>query len=424
MNRGKEIWVLGEQHESADKSFLWSEPIPNIADADIIIINLGTLTKDVLERYKNQEIDLRSDLVDKFMDKGTLVFIIGEEKTRGLERVEYGLNPLYLKFASKPSGKKIRYNSKHPFAAYLKYVQQYDYEILQTTTTPHLQKHLTTFKEIELLSSHRISNNSGQTLGGTCVVQNHNFKKISGNIFILPPTKPELHIESVSIIIACLRNDYEIPPSWWTSINVEGVSAIQNIINRLNEEKQTIEDSIKLYAQKEQQLTKYVGLLYSQGSQLEEIVKDAFLKLGFDEIGRNRGLNEEDWIINLTSIKGAKFGVIEVKGKDKTASLTDISQCHKWVEDYLRMDPSISTKGIFIINQFRLKNFVESIDQRNHFPPNALTYAQNREICIIPTHVLFNAVNEALKRSSKPNRASIEESIYDTNGVLDSIKII
>ena len=116
--------------------------------------------------------------------------------------------------------------------------------------------------------------------------------------------------------------------------------------------------------------------------------------------------------------------MLEVKGKEKGAALSDIGQCHKWVEEYVHMKPSVATKGIFVINQFRLHDLVKSKDKRKRFPPNELEYAHKREICILPTYVLFDAVNDVLKRDSKPNRDKIEELIYKTNGVLDSIELI
>ena len=39
----EEIWVLGHNNTNADKSFLWCEEIPNITDADVVILDLGAL---------------------------------------------------------------------------------------------------------------------------------------------------------------------------------------------------------------------------------------------------------------------------------------------------------------------------------------------------------------------------------------------
>ena len=61
-------------------------------------------------------------------------------------------------------------------------------------------------------------------------------------------------------------------------------------------------------------------------------------------------------MIDLQSIQEIKFGVMEVKGKHAKTNMADIGQCHKWTEEYLHMEPSVKTKGIFVSNQFRLQN--------------------------------------------------------------------
>ena len=115
-----------------------------------------------------------------------------------------------------------------------------------------------------------------------------------------------------------------------------------------------------------------------------------------------------------------KFGVIEVKGKEAKTNMADIGKCHKWVEDYLHMEPSVNTKGIFVSNQFRWESFPEFKNQKKRFEPNELEYAGKREICIIPTYVLFEATNKVLKGQS-PNRDMAEQKIFSRNGILESI---
>ena len=100
--------------------------------------------------------------------------------------------------------------------------------------------------------------------------------------------------------------------------------------------------------------------------------------------------------------------------------MSDIGQCHKWVEDYLHMSPSVKTKGIFVSNQFRLQKFPESKTQRKRFEPNELDYAQKREICIISTYVLFEAVNLVLE-GELLDRSTVEEKILSANGILETM---
>ena len=84
------------------------------------------------------------------------------------------------------------------------------------------------------------------------------------------------------------------------------------------------------------------------------------------------------------------------------------------------METPVETKGIFIPNQFRLMNLSESRERRKHFEPNELEFVKTRKICIIPTYVLFEAANKILD-GQDPNRNEIEQKIFSTNGILESI---
>ena len=59
------------------------------------------------------------------------------------------------------------------------------------------------------------------------------------------------------------------------------------------------------------------------------------------------------------------------------------------------IDKKIS-KGIFIPNQHRLQPYPKSKNDRSHFEPNEISYAQMKSICIIPSFVLFEAVKDML----------------------------
>ena len=396
--------------------------MPSISDADVVIIDLNTMTAPVMESLREKTEDLRCELRDKFLSRGTLVFILGnDKKTNPDEEYWYiGINPMYVHSTPINTGTKINYNEDHPFAGYLNHVKQFDYYIDEVRPTPELEERMESF--IDHLSSYNkqnITDNSNRILGGTYVITGKNRQVISGNIVLLPPTKPPS--EAISRIIAHFKkNDPETPPPWTDSINIAKLENIKNKISQLKKEKQNIENAIEIQTNEKQQLSQYLGLLYAQGRQLEKIVKDTFILLGFEEMRKERNFNDEDWLINLNSIDSVKFGVLEVKGRRAKTSLQDIAQCNKWVEDYLRMTPSTHTKGIFIPNQFRLFSFPKSKNQRKRFEPNELEYAQTRNICIIPTYVLFEAVNNILD-GQQPDRNKIEELIYKTNGVLESV---
>jgi hypothetical protein len=54
------------------------------------------------------------------------------------------------------------------------------------------------------------------------------------------------------------------------------------------------------------------------------------------------------------------------------------------------------------------------------FEPNELGYAERKDICIIPTCVLFDAVNKSLAGKGK-TREELEHLISESKGVLPKL---
>lgn len=84
------------------------------------------------------------------------------------------------------------------------------------------------------------------------------------------------------------------------------------------------------------------------------------------------------------------------------------------------MSRPVKTKGIFISNQFIHEKYPDSTDKRKKYEPNELTYSKSREICIIPSCVLFEAIRRILD-GKKADRDKIEQRLFNTNGVLEEI---
>lgn len=85
------------------------------------------------------------------------------------------------------------------------------------------------------------------------------------------------------------------------------------------------------------------------------------------------------------------YGIIEVKGVEKAISKNDIQQCEGWVTDYTNKN----AKGILVANQFRLRPYIDTKNLRLSIENNLNEYAISRNICIIPSCLLFDSLNSA-----------------------------
>ena len=159
-------------------------------------------------------------------------------------------------------------------------------------------------------------------------------------------------------------------------------------------------------------------LLYAKGAELEEAVVDAFRVLGFAEAKQMAGADQADCIIDINA-GGYLHGLVEVKGADGRTGERHIAQCARRVDKAHEADGKPS-KGIFVPNQHRSAEYPGSTKDRLWFEEKELEYAKMRDICIIPSCILFEAVKRALDEEA-PVRAEMAARIAGTGGVLERV---
>jgi hypothetical protein len=182
----------------------------------------------------------------------------------------------------------------------------------------------------------------------------------------------------------------------------------------LSKKKRTLENQFGDVNSKLLNLKKYYRLLYADDRLLETTVYDALKLIGFTDLRNIRGKEFEDWIFNF---KGQNHivGVVEVKGLKHMVQKKDLAQCEGWVTDYTREGKN--AKGVLILNQFKDHPFPQSRNMRVTIENRLENYARTREICVLPSCVLFDLVQQSLG-GRKITREQIEKVILRTNGTL------
>lgn len=430
----KTIWVLGSKHSSAQKSITWGSSFPNLADCDILIINLQTLKSELIQERQDEFFNkARRYIFDLLMTGENEVIIVLSPQRECLQWL-----PLFPELReTDPIGVR-KHSAKSHIEKYMKkvekcsfYIHSFDSQNFRWLTDPETRGHENYFFTGKARDGYRggvyvdsrILNKAKQMIGGCVnfvIDYDHQLKSqfASGNLYLLPPPtrcKPE---QAIDIILNTLTGGelVESPPQWETKIDLPGLQGVKNEIVKKETEKEILTKDIEKLKNRKDHLTKFRRLLWADGTPLENVVKDAFVTLGFPEIRKIRAKNQEDWVIDLKSLSEYKYGVFEVKGSEKRTSLSDMNQCDKWVKDYL-LEKGLQVKGIFVSNQHRYGNIKNNLKQREHFEANELKFAKQREICILPSHEIFYAVVEKMKGNSKFTRKSIEEKIESSKDI-------
>jgi hypothetical protein len=148
-------------------------------------------------------------------------------------------------------------------------------------------------------------------------------------------------------------------------------------------------------------------LLYGTGRELEIAVAQALAAMGV-------AVQEGDAARTdlILSWKG-KTAVAEVKGLTKSAGETSAVQAEKWVSEY-HATKGVEPKGILIINTFRGKPLAQ---RGNSFPAQMLTYVKRKELALVTTQQLFNALESVGSAPAEVER--FLDALFETVGVVE-----
>ena len=431
----KIIWVLGSRHADAHKSISWLSPFPNFSNCDILIVNLQSLgNEQFYERHSELITEARKYIFDLLMTGEKEAIIVLSSEQSHLEWLP--MFPILKKTAQVEVGK---YSAESPIIyEYMKtvegcsfYFHTFNTSYFRVKTDPESSEHENYPFTREARSGYSsrvyfvsgILNKAKQKIGGLFhFVIHYGWRReerfMSGGLYLLPPPTRCTADQAIDIMVNILTGGelIESPPTWENKIDLPGLQDVERQIVQKENQRETLIREIDKLKDEKDELTKFRRLLWTDGTPLENVVKDAFVTLGFPEIRKIREKNLEDWVIDFKFVSEYQHGVFEIKGSQKRTSLSDLNQCDKWVKDYL-LEKNLQVKGIFVSNQYRRGDIKTNLKQREHFEENELKFAKQREISILPSHEIFYAVAEKMKGNPQINRKFIEERIVASNGI-------
>jgi hypothetical protein len=431
----KKIWVLGANVTSADKSISWKQEMPNLANSDILIIDINSRPNDL--SYIDNELKdyLRRMIVaQKYV---IIVLPVDIEQFHNFLWSSLPVTPELIKI--KPCEYKeislANGNEEQEIPEiieYSKYVESCKF-LINSIDTNYFWNYLnrqgfgteryafsSKLANIARYNEYKLMNVCSQTIGMpvTFSLMNEMKEELhrTGTIVFLPPPTKISSNEAIEVLVNTLigAESKEQEPDWATKIMMPHteelnlkITANLATIEKLNTEIVSLETE-------RNKIDGYRKILWSNDTRLENIVRNSFKLMGFGEIRRGRSKELEDLIFDFQTTKEFELGVIEVKGRERKTSLEDLNQCDKWVKQY-RVKEGKKVKGIFISNQFR-RTESESSKLRLRYEPNEIEFAKDFNLCIIPTIELFKAVVQELKGKSV-GRSEIERRILNAKPV-------
>ena len=439
---------MGNDHPGADRSIKWDGSIGNLSDPDVLIVDLTGLTKEVLQRIDKGSLDqAQVSITDKLLYGGTVVVITRPEfsicpnrpptarpagaygrvaPTGPYTYSNYHILPINIVTTTVEANSVIRAVDGHRFKDYIDAVKDYNFIINVVDDMFPPDSTGAPLASLRWLHEGGITDNSGRVLGLVLEVKeldHHGRLRQAlgpGRLVLLPPPTEQID-EAIRRILSVYKAPPPAgtPPAWAERLSPGPVAENRARIADLEAHKAEIQGEIDDLVRLNDRILAHRRLLHSDGPELEDAVVEAFRALGFDDIERMGKADEEDAAFAMGNGPRYSRAVVEAKGAGKGAQLRHILQCSMWAEKRAVAE-GCPTKGIFVPNQHRLDPYPESAEIRTKIEPNQLGHAQLKDICIIPSCVLFEAVSRVLGGET-PDRAGIAGRIADSKGVLEDV---
>ncbi len=434
----KRILVLGSApHTRLVTAYTWDN-LPqyfNVADYDIVILNLEPLLDEELARGINLE------TLPSWQQFAHLLFSHDSEIiVIGIPGIEFGSNsyqsvtwwlPLKPRFFY-DSGEEIR-DIEPEFAYYFRQVRcwffhasieiitQYDPSILAREYLPVVHPKANDLRyQMRPLAQTRFQQPIAFELKFHAVHTNPSYfseesqvnpLRESGRVIWLPRATEISDYDAVNLI---LQERYglqleQAPPDWVEAYKLPEQIPIEEEISHYEQEIQRLKKELTTAQQHLQDASRFRKLLYEQGVEgLEPIVRDALRELGATVNDPPPKENREDG--RLTAPTG-QIGMLEIKGRTKSLSLDDVRQLDQWVRDAL-IQENLESKGILIANMYcghppELR--------KNPFPPNCVDRAKRANLCLMTTTQLFQAL--CSYQREELDVAEFWNTIFNTDGV-------
>lgn len=443
------VWLLGNRHPGANRSIGWDEDFGNLDDPDILVVDLTTLTADVLRRIDKDKLDrAQTSIRDKLAHGGTIVVITQPEFSTHSSRPpagrpdgpfggtlrdprtysNYHILPAVISTSKVPCGSEIRALDGHPFREYIDAVEGFGFLIGADGDKLPLGPTGAREAALHMVRGLDITDNSGHHLGFALTVLDLDGRRNPrrtygpGRLVLLPPPTEPIG-EAIGRILSVYKETAppaEAPPAWAGRLSPGPADKYRAQIAGLEERKAKVQGEIDGLARRHDGIMAHRRLLYSDGPGLEDAVVEAFRVLGFDDIERMGSADEEDASFGMGG-SGTRYShcVIEAKGTSKGIQMQHILQCSSWARQRAKAEGS-PTKGVLVPNQHRLKPYPESRDIRTKIETNQLEQAVLDDVCIIPSWSLYEAVGQILDGET-PDRAGIASKIANTKGVLADV---
>jgi hypothetical protein len=426
---GAKVFVIGSSGHAGATCIDWvQEGIPNIADFHVVVVNTGSLTR-ILEQWtarndvKAAEWDalyrrlnlVQERLLQVIRTRGTVYAIVYPFATvthEGISRLTSridndGWNPFPV-FTKKEAGDtkevlmqdfKRYFDAVGEWAFYFS-VGYGSYSLRDLEQMYEGRAHVSTHEEAIATNRQR------QAIGLRFAYGLHRYTTspralgeeppfepepsfVSGSLYYLPSPTRVSDDDAVRILLEdfCGIEARTTAPAWAESLRLEGNRGLEAEIDARRGRIERIQEELEPLLREKEHREAFKAILYETGvAPLQNVVEAAFKELGFKTLPSD--VSDEFYV----EFAGTR-ALVEVKGLEKSASLTDLRQLLDYQLQH-EQKHGTAIKSILVVNAWR-KRPPERRGLTNTpvFPDNVVRRASANDIALLDTRELFSALN-------------------------------
>ena len=211
----------------------------------------------------------------------------------------------------------------------------------------------------------------------------------SGPFILLPPPTEGTIDEAIRVVLEdfCGVTARATAPEWITSVSMPGAKRIDADIRAKEKAIEGIQTELTPLLTERRRREQFKAILYETGIEpLQDVVKAVFEELG---LTTKPSKVSDEFVVEH---EGREF-LVEVKGNDRSAKLTDLRQLIDYQLEHEQKHGS-PIKSALIVNAWR-SVLAEKRGQKDTvvFPDNVIRRARDNNIALLDTADLYNALN-------------------------------
>ena len=233
----------------------------------------------------------------------------------------------------------------------------------------------------------------------------------SGPVISLPETDKIPVAEAISIILQdlLLISAVTPPPVWSSEILLPGEPEARDALGGLGKGRDDIEVKIRQEEERLRAITRLKGLLYANGEELEECVWSALEALGAKVHESDTPGFEDRWFEDPVTDRRA---VLEIKGHEGSMKKEDARQAEEWVTRWYEKRGEV-VKGVLFGNPYRL---LPPKDRPAPWPKELTNFAETKRLALVTTSQLIDALVRAKKGEASPK--AFFDALFSAEGIV------